>query len=191
VKRPSDRLNSAVLTVLALVLIALGGYALARGYGAFGDQRAMDPVLTDDVRSFVSRNAAWFWPLAAVVSLLVAWLGLRWLVAQIHSPAVSHLPIAAQGAGRTEVAAPGAAAAPAHDVGTYAGVHAARARITDDDPSPEVDLTVDIHDDADAVALRRRIEEEALTRFRAALEIPQLGSRIHLRLAEPAGRTVR
>lgn len=191
VRRPTDRLNSTVLSLLALVLIALGAYGLARGYGAFGDQRAMDPVLTDDVRDFVSRNANWFWPLAAAVSLLVAWLGLRWLIAQIHAPTVSQLPVRADGPGRTELGASGAAAALAHDIETYPGVRSARARITDDDPSPEVDVTVDVHDDADAVALRRRIEEEALPRFRSALELGELRSHIHLRLAEGVGRSIR
>lgn len=190
-KRAPDRLNSAVLSILAVLLVALGAYGLARGYGAFGDRRAMDPVLTDDVRAFVSRNAGWFWPLAAVVSLLVAWLGLRWLVAQIHTPAVANLAVRADGPGRTELSASGAAGALAHDIEAYPGVRSARARITEDHPSPEVDITVDVHDDADAVALRRRIEEEALPRFRAALELGELRSRIHLRLAERTGTRLR
>ena len=190
-KRRPDRLNSTVLSLLALLLIGLGAYGLARGYGAFGDNRADDPVLSDEVRDFVSRNADWFWPVAAVVSLLVAWLGLRWLVAQIHSPTVSRLPVRADGPGRTELMASGATNALAEDIETYPGVRSARARITDDDPSPEVDITVDVHDDADAVDVRRRIEEHAIPRFKAALELQELRTRGHLRLAERAGRSVR
>ena len=52
-------------------------------------------------------------------------------------------------------------------------------------------MTVDVHDDADIAAVRRRIEEHALVRFRTALELTKLRSQIHLRLAERAGRTVR
>ena len=190
-KRRPDRLNSTVLSLLALLLIGLGAYGLARGYGAFGDNRADDPVLSDEVRDFVSRNADWFWPVAAVVSLLVAWLGLRWLVAQIHSPTVSRLPVRADGPGRTELMASGATNALAEDIETYPGVRSARARIIDDHPSPEVDNTVDVHDDADAVDVRGRIEEHAIPRFKAALELQELRTRVHLRLAERAGRSVR
>ncbi|HEV2760548.1 MAG TPA: hypothetical protein VGV86_13365 [Acidimicrobiales bacterium] len=190
-RRGPDRLNSTVLTLLALVLLAVGGYGLARGYGAFGDARAADPVLDDDVRDFVSRNADWFWPLAAVTSLLVAWLGLRWLLAQISTPTVSRLPVRADGPGHTELIASGATGALARDIGEYPGVRSARARLVSDHPSPEVELTVDVHDDADVPAIRRRIEEHALARFRGALELQELRSQVHVRLAERAGRTVR
>ena len=186
-----DRLNRAVLTVLALLLLAAGVYGLLRGYGALGDARATEPVLTEDVRDFVARNANWFWPVAAVASLLVSWLGLRWLLAQFTAPAVSRLPVRAEGPGHTELVAGGAAAALARDIEDYPGVRGARARFVSDHPSPEVEVTVDVHDDADLPALRRRIEEHALERFRSALDLRDLRSRVHLRLAEPAGRSLR
>ena len=190
-RRGPDRLNSTVLTLLALLLLAAGGYGLARGYGAFGDARAADPVLDDDVRDFVSRNADWFWPLAAALALLTSWLGLRWLLAQISTPTVSRLPVRADGPGRTELTASGATAALARDIEEYSGVRSARARMVSDHPSPEVEITVDVHDDADVPTIRRRIEEHALARFRSALELQQLRSQVHVRLAERAGRTVR
>jgi hypothetical protein len=190
-RRGPDRLNSTVLTLLALVLLAAGGYGLARGYGAFGDAQAAEPVLGDDVRDFVSGNADWFWPLAAVTALLTSWLGLRWLLAQISTPTVSSLPVRADGPGHTELAASGATAALAGDIEEYAGVRSARARLVSDHPSPEVEITVDVHDDADVPVIRRRIEDHALARFRSALELEQLGAQVHVRLAQPAGRTVR
>ncbi len=190
-RRGPDRLNSLVLTLFALLLLCLGGYGLARGYGAFGDDAADDPVLTADVRDFVSDNANWFWPVAAVASLLVAWLGLRWLLAQVSGPTVTRLRVHSDGPGATELVASGAAAALARDIEEYPGVRGARARIIGDDPSPEVEITVDVHDDADVPALRTRIEEHALERFRTALELQELRSRVHVRLAERAGRTVR
>ncbi len=190
-RRRTDRLNGTVLFLLSLLLLGTGAYGLARGYGAFGDRRADDPVLSDDVRDFVARNADWFWPVAAAVSLLIAWLGLRWLLAQISTPTVSRLPVRSDGPGRTELLAGGATAALARDIESYSGVRGARVRLVSDHPSPEVEVTVDVHDDADLPALRRRIEEHAVERFGSALELQELRSQVHLRLAEPAGRTVR
>lgn len=190
-RRGPDRLNSTVLTLLALLLLGIGAYGLARGYGAFGDTRAADPVLDDDVRDFVSRNANWFWPLAAAASLLVAWLGLRWLLAQISTPTVGRLPVRADGPGHTELVTSGATAALARDIEDYPGVRAARARLVSDHPAPEVEVTVDVHDDADVPGVRRQIEEHALARFRGALELQELRSQVHVRLADRAGRTVR
>lgn len=190
-RRAPDRLNTAVLTLLALLLLGVGGYGLARGYGAFGDARAGEPLLGNDVREFVSDNGSWFWPVAAVAAVVVAWLGLRWLLAQISAPSGSRLLVQADGPGRTELVSSGATAALANDVESYDGVRSARARVVDDHPSPEIDISVEVHDDADVPALRRRIEEHALARFRSALELEDLRSHVHLRLADRAGRTVR
>ena len=190
-RRGPDRLNAAVLTVLALVLVGAGAYGLARGYGAFGDTRAGGPVLTDDVRDVVTRNSDWFWPVAAALSLLVAWLGLRWLLAQLGTTTVAHLPVRADGPGHTDLLGSGATSALARDIEEYPGVRNASARLVGDHPVPEVSVTVDVHDDADIAAVRRRIEEHALVRFRSALELTTLRSQIHLRLAERAGRSVR
>ena len=190
-RRSPDRLNAAVLIVLALALLGVGGYGLARGYGAFGDTQADDPILSDDVRDFVSRNSDWFWPLAAVLSLLVAWLGLRWLLAQLSTAAVGHLPVRADGPGRTELLGSGATSALARDIEEYPGVRSASARLVGDHPVPEVSVTIDVHDDADIADIRGRFEEHALVRFRSALELTKLRSQVHLRLAERAGRSVR
>lgn len=189
--RGPDRVNTVVLSVLGLVLAGVGAYGMARGYGALGENRATDAVLTNSVRDFVARNDDWFWPLAAAASVLTAWIGLRWLAAQLRHSSVSHISVRAEGAGRTELSASGAAAALARDVEAYPGVKAARARVTDDSPTPEIQLTVEVHDDADTAEVRRRIEEHALARFTTALEVPGVRPRVHLRLADRAPRSVR
>ena len=191
-RRAPDRLNSAVLTAVGLLLVAAGAYGLARGYDALGERQASDPVLGHTVRDFVARNDDWFWPAAAALSLVIAYLGFRWLLAQVHAPAVSRLLVASDAErGSTEVAAPGAAAALAGDIEDYAGVRSARARVVSDGAEPTIDVTVDLHDDTDVAAVRTRIEEHALPRFASALGAARVRARVHLRLAEPAGRTVK
>jgi hypothetical protein len=94
------------------------------------------------------------------------------------------------GRGVTKVRSAGATGALAADIETYRGVLGASARLLGDPAAPEVDLRVDVADDCDLPALRRRIDEHALARFRQALEFgDDLAVRARFRLRdEPAGR---
>lgn len=190
-RRGPDGRGSVGLTLLGLALVAAGAYGLARGYGGFCDHQAGDPVLTEATRDLVARNGSWFWPLAAVAALLVAWLGLRWLLAQLAPPGPSRLAVRADGPGRTELLASGAAAALARDVGEYRGVRSASARLAGDDTVPAVEVFVEVHDDADVGAVRRDVEEHALARFREALGLPKLRAQVHVRLAGRLGLPAR
>ena len=57
-KHGPDRLNRTLLTLLGLLLVAAGAYGVARGYGAFGDTRATEPVLTKRIGDWDVRLAA-------------------------------------------------------------------------------------------------------------------------------------
>ncbi len=186
-----DRSNAVVLSLLGVALLAAGGYGLARGYGAFGDAQAAEPVLGEEVRDFVGRNPDWFWPLVAAVSLLLAWLAFRWLVAQLRTPGVSGLRLRDETDGFTYVFASGAANALAHEIEDYPGVTWARVRLVTDGARPEIEVTAEVDDSAEPAALRRRIDEHAFARFRQALDLGDLSPQIHLRLGGPADRTLR
>ena len=67
----------------------------------------------------------------------------------------------------------------------------ASARLVDDGERPEVDMRVEVNDDADVPALRAKIEDEALRRFCQALGVSSVNAHLHLRLTEPAPRLVR
>jgi hypothetical protein len=184
-RRPGGRMDAAVLTLLGLALLGAGGYGLARGYGAFGDGRADEPVLGTPVRDFVSRNGDWFWPVAAVVALLVAYAGLVWLLRQLRAGRVSRLDRTQRSArGTTFVRATSAADALARDVESYPGVRSASARLLHDGARPDVDLAVDVTEDADVPGIRQRIESHAFPRFRQALELEHLDARVQFRLSD-------
>ena len=187
-----DRLNRTLLTVLGAILLAAGAYGLARSLGAFGQDQARDPLLLDSIRNFAGRNGEWFWPVVAVVCLILAYLAYRWLRAQIRPgprlgyidlPPMSHL-------GRTRVTAGAATAALAADIESYPEVQSASARLLADGSHPDVDVRVNIFDDADSAQVRRRIEERAFPRFRQALEAEDLRAHVRIGLSEPAGRFV-
>jgi hypothetical protein len=187
-----DRLNRALLVLLALLLLGVGAYGLGRGYEAFGTDQAHEPLLVEPVRDWVGRNGNWFWPVVFVVSIVVAYLSLRWLLAQFGGPRVDVIDFTRDSSkGSTRLRAAGAARALAEDIEAYLEVSSATARVVSDGERPEVDLKVDVHDDADVPALRAKIEDEALLRFCQALEVPDVTAHVLLRLTGPTERIVR
>ena len=179
----ADRRNRIALMLVGLVLAGLGGYGLARGWAAFGEQAASEPLLVESWRRFVGRNQALFWAGAAVASMLVAWVGLRWLRGQLAVAAPRGIDLTEGGDGGSTVIVPaGAAEALAHDVERYGGVRSASARLTGDREAPEVDLRVDVADSCDVPALLARIEDDALERFRRALEFETVELNIEFRI---------
>lgn len=188
----ADRRNRIGLTLVGLVLAALGGYGLARGWAAFGEPAASEPLLTDPWRRFVGRNQALFWAGAALASLLVAWVGLRWLRAQLGESTPRCIDLTHRGDGGTTVIVPaGAAQALAGDVERYGGVTAASARLAGDQEAPEVDLRIDVADSCNVPALLARIEDDALERFRRALDFETVDVDIEFRLTTTGSQRVR
>lgn len=190
-ERP-DRINRIVLTVLGLVLLAVGLYGVLRGAGVFGDGRARDPLLLAEARDWVSDHDGWVWPLAAALSFVVAYLGWRWLRYQVRSsPRVSDIELGADpDTGSTRLRAVGAADALADDIERSDGVQSASARLLADGRQPEVDVRVDVFDDADIDGVRQHIEERTFERFKQALQADDVRAHIQLRPGEPQGRTV-
>ena len=188
----ADRLNRAGLSLLGLLLLGVGAYGLARGWGALGDRAASDSLLVESWRRFVVRNGSWFWPVAAVASLILALLGLRWLRAQLAAATPQGVDLTHRGDGGTTVVRPaGAAQALADDVETYRGVTAASARVTGDPESPEIDLRVEVVEGCNLPSLRTRIEQEALARFQRALDLEAVEANVEFRLTAPGGPRVR
>jgi hypothetical protein len=190
VTNPPERGNRVILGIVGLVLLAGGGYGLARGWGAFGDRAAHQPLLTD---SFVHRNDRWFWTVAFLVAALVAYLGYRWIRSQLPTTGRSEVidltpsdPDPDQ-AGDTVVMAQGVASALAADVSAYLGVAGAAARIEHGSPLA-VDIRVELEDGADVEPVRRRLAEHGLPRLRHALETEQIDARMHVRLGDVSKR---
>jgi hypothetical protein len=186
-----DRLNRTLLTVLGLLLLAAGALGLALGWGAFGDDLAGDPVLGPAIEDFVARSEPWFWPLCALAALVLAYLGYRWLRAQLgFTPAKDSLGWQEEEQGYTRVRAGAATDALAADIEGQRGVRSASARLLDTGPEGELALQVDLHDDASVGGVRAYLEQQALPRFDSALEAESLPAHARLTLKPPAGRAL-
>jgi hypothetical protein len=170
----------------------VGGYGLARGWGAFGQRPASEPLLVESWRRFVGRNEGWFWLAAAVGALLLAALGVQWLRAQMAAATPRRVDLTHRGDGGTTMVQPaGAAQALADDIEQYHGVTRASARLTGDGAAPEIDLRVEVEDTCKLPSLRARIEQEALARFQRALELDTIEANIEFRVTTPSGSRVR
>ncbi len=186
-----DALNRIGLTFVAILLAAAGLYGLLRGEGAFGERASDEPLLWGDLRRFVHENAGWFWLVVAVVALLIAWLAWRWLRVQLlPTPSLDRLPIGDREDGITNLSAAAVSDAVRRDLEASPDVSSARVRLVGDPVDLALDIRATVAAGADQERVRSQIEDEVLPRAAAALEAPELGATVRLRLGEAAQRAV-
>ncbi len=187
----AHRLNRSALAFLGLLALALGTLGLLLGFGVFGESVRHQEVFRNVIGRFLGRDGAWAWPLIGLVGLLVAALALRWLIAQLRSDRVGDIQLERDRAGgRTELATGALTGALTREVAAYRGVSGAAARLIGDEHHPDLVLSVSLDERADLPAVRHRIEDEALARFREALEQPDLRARVELRPTTKAASRV-
>ncbi|MFD0900986.1 alkaline shock response membrane anchor protein AmaP [Actinomadura sediminis] len=178
--RHPARANRTGLILLGVVLLAAGGAGLARGAGLFGDETTR--VLSPDVRRFAEDNA-WFWPAIAAAAVVLALLGVLWLIGQVRTRRVPELAMEPDpDGGRTSLSAKAVTGALEREIERYPGVRRVRARLLGSSRDPELRLNVTYGHRADAADLRRRIQEEGVPRLCAALERDTVPTVVRLRL---------
>jgi hypothetical protein len=178
----ADRTSRAVLALLGLLLVTAGTAGVLAGTDVFGRDVDRRHLLDNPVAAFIGDNTVWFWPVVALVAVILAVLALRWLIALL-SPAPRAAGIVVGGdrsSGRTVLRAGALGDALTTELETYRGVHAARVRVSGPPTDPALDITVRTTEDADLARLLHRIETEALTHARHALDAPRLP--VHLDL---------
>jgi hypothetical protein len=179
-----DALNRVVLTLLGLLVLAAGGLGIAAGVGAFPG--SPDPrVLPGSVRGFAA-STPWFWWAVAGASLLLALLGLFWLVAQLRSDRRSLLDLTRDAAdGTTTVHGAALTSAVVEEVERIRGVTGAGAGLRERRGGQLV-LTVDLAETADIGAVREALEH-TVAHARQAVEDPTLPVDVQLRPGRSRG----
>jgi hypothetical protein len=178
-RRPAH-VNRTGLILLGIVLTAAGGAGFARGLGAFGDARASAPVL-GEARRFADDHG-WFWPAVAAAAVVMALLGLAWLLMQIRSGRLRGLALEPDDeAGTTRVEAKAIAGALEAEIGEYPGVHKVRARLIGSSKRSELRLDIAYGQGADPAELRRRIQDVAIPRLCTALDRGSIPTVVRLR----------
>ena len=193
--RKTGRGNRWGLALVGLVLTLLGGSALARGLGAFPQDwaAARTTVVDGNVVGFFARNSPWIWWLAALVSLAVALLALRWLFVQGRRQTRRTLRVEDGPTGVTEVSAGGMAQAVAADVESSPAVLSADANLVGPQTRPEVRLRVVADESVPMGELSRHLSTVALPHMRDALDRDQVPAvaRVSLEPAPSPHRAVR
>jgi hypothetical protein len=182
-RRPAH-LNRTGLVLVGAVMIAAGGAGLARGAGAFGHDRATGRVFSGTVRRYAADHG-WFWPAVAAAVIILALLGLAWLLAQGRTGRLPGLAMEPDpSGGRTRLSGKAVTDALESEIGEYPGVRTARARLIGSSRRPELRLNVAYMRRADPAELRRRIEEEGMPRLAAALGRESVPAVVRLRLVK-------
>ncbi len=187
-----DRINRYVLSCLGFVLIVIGGYGLVRSFGSLGDRYSTGAFLSTNVTSFVARNSEWFWVVAVLAALVVGYLAWRWLASQILTPdSLGQFELNSDDSGGfTRVRARAAANGLARDIARHDAVRAARVKLISDARSPEVEMKVDVYENADFVSVRAYVEDDALERFQRMIDAVDLRASIEFNLSEAPARSL-
>jgi len=178
----ADRTNRVILGLLGLLLLAAGTAGILAGTDVLGATVDHQHLTANPVAEFIGTNSVWFWPVAAVIGVIVALLALRWLIT-VLMPARRAATIVVPGdrsAGSTTLESRALSDALTAEVETYRGVRSARAWVDGNPSDPRLNLAVGIDEDADLVVLRHRIETEGLTHARQALDRPDLPIRLEM-----------
>lgn len=187
-RRKLHRGNRFFLLVVGTLVAAAGVLAVVRHSGGFGDRRAGQALLDEDLRTFVADNEAVFWPAAAAVAVLLALVGFVVLRAQLTRAGVDELelPTGDDSAGSTELRAGAATDALEDDLEGDPEILGASATCLSGGTVPSVSIRVDVPDGTDLAAVRARIEGQAIPRLARAIEREQVTATLQFRLAAPS-----
>jgi hypothetical protein len=188
--------NRIGLAVVGVLLLAAGGYVLARSLGAFGTEQADAPVYAERSASWIHAQQPWIWITLAAIGVIVALLALRWLLVQLRTDRLGRIAMDTDlaldpdddgdlGAGRTTLPTSALTTAIGQEIDGYPGVRAVTVHVAGRPDRPELRLEVTIDSDADPARIRTRIVDEAIAHAKAALDTEFLPTQLLLAVNRP------
>lgn len=180
-RRPA-RANRIALTIIGLLLFAIGAVALVRGLGLFPQVFGAPHVTVVDrpAREFADRHF-WFWVALAATLFAAAVAALCWFVAQFRRRTARDLRWETDAPdGVTVLSARALTDALRADLGGVPEVRQSHARLTGGPADPRLRLSVTAAPDADPAVVRDGVRQ-ALGRVRQAVDVERLPTVVHLR----------
>ncbi|MDP9865511.1 MULTISPECIES: hypothetical protein [Streptosporangium] len=192
--RKTARGNRLGLLVMGLLLTALGALTVARGAGALPRSLApaREPLLGAPVREAFTRHGPWPWWALAAGGIVLALLGLRWLLVQGRHTRLGGIRLASGPGGVTDIDAGSVSDALAADVSAHPAILGASATMVGTQANPAVRLRVVADENLPMSAIREQLDGVAVPRMRQALETEHIPAVAQVSLEEPprARRTV-
>jgi hypothetical protein len=197
----ADRGNRVLLTLIGLIVLAIGIGGLLAAGGVFGATFQHRRLFDNPFSRYFSDNGSWLWPTIAAAAFVVMLLCLIWLLrvlfgsdraGDIAVPTIARSsgdPAHGDGVhvgGRTRLRPSALTQALTQEIETYHGVTAARARVLGDPLEPTLAVEVTTSRRADVAYLVQRIEHEALAHARQALDKPHLPVRLDITVTDKA-----
>ncbi|WP_431903276.1 hypothetical protein [Nonomuraea sp. bgisy101] len=188
------RANRAGLAVLGLLLVVTGGLVLARGLGAFPQDwaPASEPLVDQPVIDFFARFSPWIWWAFAVLAVLVALTGLRWLVEQGGTEAAKDISVGGGPDGQTTVVSQAVASAASAELSALSLVRTANATLAQDKELFRLRLRVAADDRVPISVLRHELTTVTVPHLQEALGADRLPTvaRVDLERAVPQKRVL-
>ena len=171
----AEKTNRSLLWFLGLLLLVLGVAGVVVGSGLVdrvaGTSLADSSLLPSELQDFWTEQSAWFWPVVALVALLLGFLGLRLLLAQLGTDRVGRLPLLDDpDAGRTVLSSSALTEAVEDEVEAWPGVASCSASLVRPKRQTTLRVRVRTTDRADVREVRRRLAEETVPHVREALD---------------------
>ena len=175
-----NAINRTVLALIGLVLLAAGVGGLLLSFDMIANGTRQWPVVPDLVVQFAN-STPWLPWAAAAAAVVVALLGLWWLLAQFRVDWPGQLDLTGDRPDGTTTLATGALTdAVEDDAASIRGVTGASASLRSQ-PTRRLELTVDLAAFADLGEVRRSLEQQTAARTRQVIDQPNLPIRIELR----------
>lgn len=189
----ADRANRVLLSFIGLIALGLGVAGLLAAGGVFGSTFQHRQLTDNPFSRYVGDNGSWLWPTIGAVAFVIMVLTLIWLLRLLFStdragditvPTAPPDPEMGSAGGRTTMRPSALTQAVANEIETYHGVSAARARVLGDPLEPTLAIDVTANRRAELAGLIRRIEREALTHARQALDKPHLPVKLDITVTD-------
>lgn len=179
--RRTARGNRIGLAVVGLILLAAGAYVLARGLAVrpelLGSAHA--PLTDHDVRSYPA-SESWFWPVVAVVTVMITLLALRWLAVQARTDAVGDIALeTSPRRGTTRLPAQVLTDALEDDLTASPYVQRVNATLTGPAAARRLAVTVTATTGSDPATVAQRTSQ-AIERLRQALDAENVQATVRL-----------
>ncbi|GAA2363560.1 alkaline shock response membrane anchor protein AmaP [Nonomuraea africana] len=191
----TGRANRLGLAILGLVCLVAGGLVLARGLRAFPQNWAPadEPLVNGPVQEFFTRFSPWVWWALAALAVILALIGLRWLVAQSRHETMGEVRVEGGPEGQTTVTSAAVAKAAAAELTAVPSVTSATATLAGDHDHPKVRLRLAADDRMPMSALRQELSTVTVPHMKLALGADRLPviAKVSLERAAPPRRAVR